>query len=630
MSKIKRIINGGGFPVFQGQEPEAYWQKVEAQAAQFRRSGATHVMVNQAIVSIPWAMDPENSYLRFTTFGHSPDKFVSSTWNAGIYHEPLLEKNRELLLQQAKLAKKFGFRCAIRCVEMTLMPESFFRRHPSLRGPRVDNPICSTTPMYALCTMLPEVQDHYKQMIRKMLQMVPEIDEMHIFTNDSGAGFCYSSHLYAGSNGPVHCKDIPSAKQAQTFCRVIAEAGREINPEFRVVMTSGLGISEKAAFIDGAPQGVASDIYGAFAWMGGLEDRWQNMAVGPAIYNNPVERKKARDWALADYRARIEPIRRNGSPVYANYTPEYYAGDDARPYETHGIMRELLSLGVEAIIGGAPGWTPYSVNSAMVMRAIEKGDEPTDKAVEAVAKAWVGSELAPKLCEAWRMCDHAGREWPMSAGSGHSFYIQPLLIHMPIVPDETLLDTSDLDYFMTPVIRDEQKMKGHQGGAWRFLHYDQVTIMAYLEQYEKVIFPDYERAIAIFDEALAAPSATGIAADCLREHRDNAAAQLFAHKRLAHWFMAAIHCKSDCTPPPGFPSLVEIIDCDIALCENNASRRPVAWIPTHECLQGGVKPARIALMRKHRNDPPRKVDLSEFPTQKHPGVGAWGGAHNFK
>lgn len=218
----------------------------------------------------------------------------------------------------------------------------------------------------------------------------------------------------------------------------------------------------------------------------------------------------------------------------------------------------------------------------------------------------------------------------MSAGSGHSFYIQPLLIHMPIVPDETLLDTSDLDYFMTPVIRDEQKMKGHQGGAWRFLHYDQVTIMAYLEQYEKVIFPDYERAIAIFDEALAAPSATGIAADCLREHRDNAAAQLFAHKRLAHWFMAAIHCKSDCTPPPGFPSLVEIIDCDIALCENNASRRPVAWIPTHECLQGGVKPARIALMRKHRNDPPRKVDLSEFPTQKHPGVGAWGGAHNFK
>ena len=630
MGRITRIINGNFFPSYQGQEPEAYWLAVETKAAQFRRSGATHVMVNQAVVSIPWAMDPENSYLRFSTFGHSLDKFVSSTWNAGIYHEPLLEKNRELLRQQAKLAKKYGFRCAIRCVEMTLMPESFFRRHPSLRGPRVDNPICSTTPMYALCAMLPEVQDHYRQMIRKMLELVPEIDEMHIFTNDSGGGFCYSSHLYAGANGPVHCKDIPGARQAQTFCRVIAEAGRAINPEFRVVMTSGLGIPEKAAFIEGAPQGVASDIYGAFAWMGGLEDRWQNMAVGPAIYNNPEARKKAREWVLADYRARVEPIRRNGSPVYANYTPEYYAGDDARPYETHGIMRELLRLGVEAIIGGAPAWTPYSVNSAMVMRAVEKGDEPTDDAVAAVAREWVGTELAPNLCEAWRLCDHAGREWPMPANSGHAAYIQPLLIHMPLVPDETLLAPDALDYFMTPVLRDEQKMKGHQGGVWRILHYDQATLLAYLKQYEEVIFPDYERAIAILDEALASPAAAGKAADCLREHRANAAAQLFAHKRLAHWFMAALHRKADCTPPADFPSLPEIIDREIALCAAASGAAEGAWVPPHECLQHSDHTARLALMRRHRNDPPRKVDLAEFPTAKHPGVEAGGGAHKGK
>lgn len=604
-----------------------YWRAVEAQASQFRRVGATHIMVNKALVSIPWAMDPENSYLRFSTFGHTLDKFVSSTWNAGIYHEPLLEKNRELLLEQAKLARKYGFRCAIRCVEMTLMPESFFRRHPALRGPRVDNPSCSTSPMYALCAMLPEVQDHYRQMIRKLLALVPEIDEMHIFTNDSGGGFCYSSHLYSGPNGPVHCKQIPSAKQAQFFCGVIAEAGREINPAFRVVMTSGLGISEKASFIDDAPQGVVSDICGAFAWMGGLEDRWANMAVGPSIYDNPGERQKARDWALADFRARVEPIRRSNRPIYVNYTPEYYAGDDARPYETHRIMREMLNLGVEAIIGGAPGWTLYSVNTAMMMRAIARGDEPTADAVVAVAEGWVGTELAPKLCAAWQRCDHAAREWPMPAGSGHAAYIQPLLIHMPIVPDEALLSPTDLEYFMTPVLRDEEKMKQHHGGVWRIVHYDQATLLAYLAQYEKVIFPDYESAIAILDEALASPASVDAAADCLKEHRANAAAQLFSHKRLSHWFMAALHRKADCAPPTGCPSLSEIIDSEIALCEAAMRASPAAWVPPHECLHHSDHAVRLALMRQHRNDPPRRVDLSEFPTHRHPGIDACCGAH---
>jgi len=346
------------------------------------------------------------------------------------------------------------------------------------------------------------------------------------------------------------------------------------------------------------------------------------MDIGPAIYNNAEKRKKARAWALADYRARVEPIRRNGNPVYVNYTPEYYAGDDARPYETHRIMCELIELGAEAIIGGAPDWSPYSVNSAMIIRAVEKGVEDTEEAVAAVAKGWVGSELAPTLCEAWRLCDHAGREWPMPAGCGHALYIQPLLIHMPIVPDETLLASGALDYFMTSVLRDEQKMKTHQGGVWRFLHLAQADLLAYLAQFENVIFPDYERAVVLLDEALASPQAQGEAEACLREHRDNAATQLFAHKRLAHWLMAAVHRKSDCNPPPGFPSLLDIIDRDIALCEAGPCPKPAAWIATHECLHNSNNVPRLALMRKHRNDPIRKTDLSEFPSRKHTGLSA--------
>ena len=238
-TRIERIINGGTFPSYSGEDPAAYWNKVEQHAKQLQRGGVTHVMINCAPLSILQVMDPENSYLRFTTYGHSPDKFVTSTLNEGIYHPSILALNRQALLEQAQLAQRYGFRCWIRCVEMTMMPESFFQRYPALRGTRVDNPACSTSPRFALCPMLPEVQEHYRQLMVNLLQLCPTIDEMHIFTNDSGGGFCYSSHQYSGANGPVHCHETPAGKQAQVFCGVVLEAARSVNPEFRVVMTSG-------------------------------------------------------------------------------------------------------------------------------------------------------------------------------------------------------------------------------------------------------------------------------------------------------------------------------------------------------------------------------------------------------
>ena len=178
--RIERVINGSFFPRYTGGDVRAHEAAIARHAEELHRAAATHVVVNDAPLSILQVMDPENSYLRFTTYGHSPDKFVASTWNEGIYHPSILEQNRQALLYQARLAKAHGFRCWVRCTEMTLMPESFFQRHPSLRGPRVDNPACSTSPRFALCPMVPEVQDHYRQLITKLLQLCPEIDELQI------------------------------------------------------------------------------------------------------------------------------------------------------------------------------------------------------------------------------------------------------------------------------------------------------------------------------------------------------------------------------------------------------------------------------------------------------------------
>ncbi|MHB9131776.1 MAG: hypothetical protein ACYDBB_11895 [Armatimonadota bacterium] len=610
--RIERLIAQHFFPTYANEEPEEYYRKVEEYVAVLKRKGATHVMVNEAVVSIPWAMDPTNSYLRFSTYGHTPDKFVASTYSVDIYHEPLMAKNRELLLKNVKLARQYGFRCAIRCVEPTFMPESFFQRYPDLRGPRVDNPACSTKPLYALCPMVPQVQDHYRQLIRKLLELAPEIDEMHLFTNDSGAGVCYSTHMYAGPNGPWHCHQTPPGKQAQVFARVLAEAGREINTDFRVVMTSGLGPKEKEDFIEGSPEGVTSSVYGAFAWGGGLEDRWGTMAVGPAVFDNPTEREKVRAWALADYRARIEPLKKAGCPVYASYNSNYYNSDDPRPYETHSIICTLLEMGVTSIIGGGPGVTPYSVNTAVIRRAMEQGSEPAEVAVTAVATAWVGADFAPALCEVWRLTDHVSSEAPVLAAGGHAVMNNPLIRHMPIVPDEGLLGEDDLAYFMTPVLEDKLKMRPHQGGVWRILHYDTDVLLAYIRQYESVVFPSLTSALASLNEMLATDNLPGTARACLAEQRENVADQDFAHRRLYHLLLAALHKIAGHAIPGDIPSLAEIIDREIALQD--------------AAVQQADTP-RIRLMREHRHDPLQRVDLSEFPTHRHTGTAGWEGAH---
>lgn len=616
--RIERVMWGSFFPPYAGEEPKAYWATVEQQAENLKRVGVTHVLVNQAPLSILQVMDPENSYLRFTTYGHTPDKYVSSSVNEGIYHPSILELNRQALLWQVKLARQFGFRCWVRCVEMTMMPESFFQRHPSLRGARVDNPACSTSPRFALCPMVPEVQDHYRQLIRNLLALAPDIDELHIFTNDSGAGFCYSSHLYSGPNGPYHCKNTPPGKQAQAFCKYVLEAGREANPGFRVVMTSGLSPAEKVDFVDGAPEGVASSIFGAFAWGGGLEDRWQNMAVGPDIHQ-PAVRRQARAWAYADMQARAAAVTRHGGQVYASYNADYYSGpsDAPRPWETHESMTTLLKLGARNIIGGAWG-SRYHANGGIFKQFLEDGAMPTDKAVRQLAVSWVGDKLADRLCEAWRLSEHADREWPMTPAGGHAFFCQPLLMAGPIIPNPDKLKRGDLNYFYTAVIRDEEKMRDQQGGAWRFLNSRDPIKHYIIRQLETVVLPADTQALAILDGLLSAKGLTPAQRECLEVQRREIGIHRCYMERVRNWYQAAFHVIAGCKPYKGLPPLPKVIEQEIATSQR--------W---HE-FEGGkgkLTSPRQKLMLAHRNDPVKPVDMSRFPFQEYQGLDAWPGAH---
>ena len=50
----------------------------------------------------------------------------------------------------------------------------------------------------------PKVLEHYAEMLTKIMQAVPELGYMCVWSNDSGSGFEYTKSLYAGRNGGAY------------------------------------------------------------------------------------------------------------------------------------------------------------------------------------------------------------------------------------------------------------------------------------------------------------------------------------------------------------------------------------------------------------------------------------------
>ncbi len=48
-----------------GEDPQAYVDRIEAQVEALKRTGATHLLVNEAPCALPRILDPRNMYMQF-------------------------------------------------------------------------------------------------------------------------------------------------------------------------------------------------------------------------------------------------------------------------------------------------------------------------------------------------------------------------------------------------------------------------------------------------------------------------------------------------------------------------------------------------------------------------------------
>lgn len=175
----------------------------ETFARKAKQSGATHIVITAE--DLPWAM------WQMDTPGDPYPAWAVS--NAGLLKvsipdalQPFLPKDYSdtvlnILRQRCEVLRQFGLKAAFTTFEPQILPERVYEAHPLWRGPQVDHPLRSRVPRFAPSVDNPEVLALYRESIRKLLTLCPEIEILSLHTNDSGSGMSWSGGLYQGPNG---------------------------------------------------------------------------------------------------------------------------------------------------------------------------------------------------------------------------------------------------------------------------------------------------------------------------------------------------------------------------------------------------------------------------------------------
>ena len=143
-----------------------------------------------------------------------------------------VKKNRDLLRAKVAVLKKLGLGAAYQGQEPFYVPEAFFRRHPGLRGPRIDHPRRGLKEEFALCTDEPEVREMYAGMMGEIRRAAPMLEAYFFNANDAGSGFCWAAGQYAGANGPRACARKSAGQRVKEFIETLhkgaADAGGDV------------------------------------------------------------------------------------------------------------------------------------------------------------------------------------------------------------------------------------------------------------------------------------------------------------------------------------------------------------------------------------------------------------------
>lgn len=395
---------------------------------QLARQGFTHVTVNGLGTELPFETSPPGDvYFWFYDYSPDLDQFVDSTLLRGYYPADHLRKNLAFLRDNVRLARRFGLSPGLHINSPRSMPEAFWEKFGFLRGARIDHPRETLRPRYTLAMAHPVVQEHYRELMRNVMKEVPDLAFVHVWTNDSGSGFEFTSSLYAGRNGgPYLIREWKSdreiarkaAENVLTYYSLLRDEGRRTNPAFRVIADMGGFMSERDFIIPGLGNGI--DV-GDFAYFEGSATDQQKQAL-------------ARTGASTHLKTDIGDNNVLGVPF-------------------PGLVHERLRAAAEGdapkvLTGGTPAsLAPFDINGEVVRAFQFRRDVPLAAILAERAEAWAGKSLAPALLQAWDLSDRAVRSFPPGVPMSTFGFPWFRLWVRPFVPDIDAIPELERAYY---------------------------------------------------------------------------------------------------------------------------------------------------------------------------------------
>jgi len=431
--------------------------------AELARLGFTHIEVNGLAFPMGLETGPKGeAYPMFYTYCPALDQFVSSRLNKGLYPNDYLSANLTFLKQNAKQAVEYGLVPGLLCFEPRSVPEQFFHEYPMLRGARVDHPFRSFKPRYNMTITHPLVRQHYAELIRNLMQEVPELGFITIWTNDSGAGFEHTKSLYVGRNGGAYLirewKDDAeisrlAGENALRFFRVLRDEARKVNPSFRVITRMESFYGEHETIWNGLSDGLEIETSSLLARGWEMPYRHPKYRDSNQINAGTVYQM---DFDQREKELSEELVKRESAAHFYFSAGPHSMFDPliGIPYPslTCKRLRTLHENGVDllACTGGIvpPELVPHDINQEVIHSFQYDPNMDVDAFLEKTALKWTEGGDANVLLKAWKLTEEAILAFPnvtpLYSTFGFTWY---RLWARPLVPDIEKIPQDQREYY---------------------------------------------------------------------------------------------------------------------------------------------------------------------------------------
>ena len=465
-----------------GFDPAAYIKQVASE-------GFTHITVNGLGVPHPFEQGPPgDKYSGFYDYTPDLDQFVTSNLLKGYYPAYYLQANLNFLKRNVRLARKYGLKPGLEICSPRTMPDDFWQKYGFLRGARVDNPRESYLPRYTLTIAHPAVQEHYRELVDKMMKAVPDLSFIEIWSNDSGSGFEFVNRLYAGRNGGPYLvrewkdDDYVARKAAEnvlTYYHLILNEARKFNPNFRVIVDLGSFTPlELKYIIPGLGNGI--DV-----------GDWSGQSKDQIAFNAKMQKV----WEKYGAQTQMTINATNDNSI-GEIFPNMVYSQLAQAY--HDDYKYALS---ETTPGSLD---PYDVNSEVVREFQMNPNLSLEEILSSIADKWVGRKYASDLIHIWTTADSSVTGFP--DGVPYSTFSFPWykVSTRPFVPNIEAIPDSQRAYyekFMLTTFNNPTRVDMNNDMLWNFLTVQQAADKR--EQFDRNVLPQIGRAIEMTEAQLA-------------------------------------------------------------------------------------------------------------------------------